>query len=165
MFGYPCALCNGSYYRCGKVHDYCTRCVFCKHCKSSTCPCLQCDSTGHLESTCEGGPQCWEKDVYCIVNDNYYSDLGTSFYGIYDGYGKVIPEKKSKYSYVLAEVYKDKDIPVTVMCKSCYITLLENDKINKLHTKMLEDVSLMDNDEYNEYQNFVVDNILDLTTL
>jgi hypothetical protein len=165
MFSYSCALCNGSHYRCAVVHDYCTRCVSCKHCKNSACPCLECDTTGHLASVCEGGPQCWEKEVYCVVNSNFYSDLGTSFYGVYDGYGNIIPKETSKYCYVLEKVYKNKNIPVQVMCKSCYITLLEQQKINQEHIKMLQDISLMDNEEYDEYQTFIQDNILDLSSL
>lgn len=165
-FGYSCAYCGGCYSRCGKIHDYCIRCVECKHCKNSTCKCLQCDLTGHLQSTCAGGSQCWEKEVCCLVESNYHSDLGTFFEGIYDGMGNVIPIKSSKYKYVIEEVYKNENIPVKAMCKTCYTQMfISCTNIDKEYTKMKEYISIMEPDEYNEYQNFVNDNILDLETV
>jgi hypothetical protein len=158
---YQCALCNGANYRCGKVHDFCVRCVGCKHCKESTCRCLECDISGHLQSACGGSKKCYEEDVYCIVNDGFEIDIPKSFYGKYDGNGYVIPEQNSTYKYIDENLYKENDIPVKIMCKSCYQTLLSTyQNLNQEIAEMENDLESMNLEEREAYEDFV--NSLDL---
>ncbi len=158
IMNYHCPLCDGSYFRCGKIHDYCIRCVACKHCQTSTCKCLECDVSGHLQSSCPGGKFCWEESVCCVIQHGYESDIGKSFYGKYDGSGYVIPEISSNYKYINYDLYNGSDIPVKIMCKSCYIKLLsEYEDLKHEIIEMENDLKVMSIEEKDEYQSFVND--------
>jgi hypothetical protein len=156
-FGYQCPSCEGSYFRCAVIHDFCVRCVSCSHCKKSTCKCLECDISGHLQSSCSGGSQCWEPEVYCIVAKGYVTDLGENFYGTYNGFGYVSPHKISKYKYINESLYENEEntIPIQIMCKSCYERmLLYYQNLEKEFEIMKNDINTMDDDERQEYELF-----------
>lgn len=156
MNPYNCPYCGGATQRCAVVHQYCTRCYSCKHCKSSTCKCLQCDITGHLDSVCPGGLECYEKSVFCIVNPDFlkYSDIGDSFYGEYNGDGYVIPEVNSVYNFLDENLEDSQSIPVKIICKSCFVKMKnQEDEI----IQMRNDLDNMSIEQKLEYQQFLDD--------
>ena len=160
QFGYNCPWCEGSTKRCGTFHNYCVRCVDCKFCGSSTCRCMECRITGHIQSACSGSFTCYEKTVFCVINEEYAgsSDIGDNFYGTYDGYGKVVPDILSKKKFINEDNYISGYIPIKIICKSCYLEMTEYYKdLNNKYSTLQEELNNLDDDEKSQFELFKKD--------
>ena len=154
-FGYNCGYCGGSTLRCGVIHDFCVRCIKCKHCRISTCRCLECDISGHLENSCDGGLGCYQKEVFCIIPQKFkkYSDIGDSFYGTYNGFGYIKPETFSKNIFIDENLYDGRYIPVKIICKTCFLKIIAEEKEIIEMQNEIQNMSTEDKIMYQQFLN------------
>jgi hypothetical protein len=150
-FGYNCPYYE---HRCSIIHDFCIRCLQCQHCKTETCRCLECDISGHNQSTCLGTPRCFQKEVFCIIPEEFkkYSDIGDSFYGEYSGFGYVKSNIHSKNIFVDENLYENQYIPVKIICKNCFLKMIAEEKEI---IEMENEIENMTSEEKIIYQRFL----------